>query len=140
MKTIVASGSKLVKQAGGKQIIKLTKSDWEKIGIESGWIKEEAKKKKKVNPWAVCTKSVGRENEEKFESCVMDIKKKQNMAETNQEVKVAESKEKKSPTEHGFFEQCVKENPDAKDPEAYCASVIDKAKGTTKWRKGPKKD
>lgn len=31
---------------------------------------------KKVNPWAVCTSSVGRNKKSKFESCVMDIKKK----------------------------------------------------------------
>jgi len=40
---------------------------------------EEAKKKKgkKVNPWAVCNKSVGKKkNPEKFERCVMDVKKK----------------------------------------------------------------
>lgn len=35
--------------------------------------------KKKVNPWAVCTTSVGREDKDKFESCVMDVKKKQGM-------------------------------------------------------------
>ena len=29
-----------------------------------------------VNPWAVCTKSVGREDKDKYERCVMDIKKK----------------------------------------------------------------
>ena len=47
---------------------------------------------------------------------------------------------KKSPMEHGFINECIKENKDAKDPGAYCASIVDKAKGTTKWRKGPKKD
>jgi hypothetical protein len=40
----------------------------------------------------------------------------------------------KSPTEHGFFDECVSKNKDKGDPEAYCASIIDKAKGTTKWR------
>lgn len=29
----------------------------------------------KNNPWAICTASVGRENKEKFEKCVMDVKK-----------------------------------------------------------------
>jgi len=40
----------------------------------------EAKKKKKKydpNPWAVCTKSVGRDKKDKYERCVMDVKKKQ---------------------------------------------------------------
>lgn len=36
----------------------------------------EAKKGKKVNPWAVCTSSVGREDKDKYERCVMDVKKK----------------------------------------------------------------
>lgn len=32
---------------------------------------------KKVNPWAVCTASVGRGDKDKYERCVMDVKKKQ---------------------------------------------------------------
>ena len=40
----------------------------------------------------------------------------------------------KSPVEEGFFEECVKKNKDKGDPEAYCAAIIDKAKGTTMWR------
>jgi len=39
----------------------------------------EAKKGKKVNPWAVCTTSVGRGDKDKYERCVMDVKKKQGM-------------------------------------------------------------
>lgn len=37
----------------------------------------EAKKKKgkPVNPWAVCTKTVGREDADKYERCVLDVKK-----------------------------------------------------------------
>ena len=27
------------------------------------------------NPWAVCTKSVGRDDKEKYERCVKDVKK-----------------------------------------------------------------
>ena len=46
---------------------------------------------------------------------------------------------KKSPTEHGFMDECMEENKDKDDPGAYCAAIVDKAKGTTKWRKGPKK-
>ncbi len=77
MKSIKAAGSKVVKQANGNQVVSLTKIDWEKIGIEAGWINTEAKKKgKKVNPWAICTKSVGREDKEKYERCVMDVKAK----------------------------------------------------------------
>jgi hypothetical protein len=40
--------------------------------------KKTGKKKYKVNPWAVCTKSVGRDDAEKYERCVMDVKKNQN--------------------------------------------------------------
>jgi hypothetical protein len=34
------------------------------------------KGKKKYNPWAVCTSSVGRKNKKKYEDCVMGVKKK----------------------------------------------------------------
>jgi hypothetical protein len=90
MKTIKTAGSKAVKQANGNQVVSLTKIDWEKIGLEAGWIKSEAKKK--------------------------------------------------SPKQHGFIEQCMDENKDKDSPGGYCASIVDKVKGTTDWRKGPKKD
>lgn len=38
---------------------------------------EEAKKRKKVNPWAVCTSKVGRSDKDKYERCVMGVKKSQ---------------------------------------------------------------
>ena len=34
-----------------------------------------SKKPKKYNPWAICTSSVGRKDKEKYEKCVMDVKK-----------------------------------------------------------------
>lgn len=34
------------------------------------------KKKTKVNPWKICTAQVGREDEDKYESCVMGVKEK----------------------------------------------------------------
>ena len=34
------------------------------------------KKKKKVNPWAICTAQVGRKNKKKYEKCVKAIKRK----------------------------------------------------------------
>lgn len=37
---------------------------------------EGIKNKKKYNPWAVCTASVGRKNKKKYEDCVMGVKKK----------------------------------------------------------------
>jgi flagellar motor protein MotB len=62
----------------------------------------EAKKKgKKVNPWAVCTASIGgkigstersewtKSQKEKYEKCVLDVKKKQNVKEgTDQRIKI----------------------------------------------------
>lgn len=56
-------------------------------------ISEAKKKGKKVNPWAVCTASVGgkigvtersewtKSQKEKYEKCVQDVKKKQNIKE-----------------------------------------------------------
>jgi hypothetical protein len=41
-----------------------------------GEMSEGKKKKKKYNPWAVCTASVGRKNKKKYEDCVMGVKKK----------------------------------------------------------------
>jgi hypothetical protein len=38
-------------------------------------MKEGKKKSKKYNPWAICTASVGRDDKEKYEKCVMDVKK-----------------------------------------------------------------
>jgi len=39
------------------------------------------KKKYKYNPWAVCTKSVGRDDMEKYEKCVKDVKQQQKVDE-----------------------------------------------------------
>ena len=41
--------------------------------------KKIAKKKKEwdPNPWAVCTESVGREDKDKYERCIQDVKKQQ---------------------------------------------------------------
>lgn len=50
----------------------------------------------------------------------------------------AKKKKAKSPKQHGYFQECVRKNKDKKNPEGYCASIIDKVKGTTKWRTGPK--
>jgi hypothetical protein len=30
---------------------------------------------KQNNPWAICTKSVGREDKDKYEKCILDVKK-----------------------------------------------------------------
>ena len=37
---------------------------------------DEGKKGKAVNPWAICTDSVGRKDKKKYERCVKKVKKK----------------------------------------------------------------
>jgi len=39
------------------------------------------------NPWAICTASVGREDKEKFEKCVLDVKKEKGITESAEEGK-----------------------------------------------------
>ena len=46
----------------------------------------------KNNPWAICTASVGREDKDKYEACVMDVKKQKGIEE--------------SMTEEGWMEEC----------------------------------
>jgi hypothetical protein len=59
-------------------------------------------------------------------------------------LKIEEAKKKKkykhSPKEHGFIDECIDKNKDKGNPGAYCASIVDKVKGTTDWRKDTKKD
>ena len=61
-------------------------------------------------------------------------------ASSQKTIKEAKKKKQynKSPKEHGFIDECIKKNKDKDNPGAYCASIVDKAKGTTDWRKGPK--
>ena len=54
-------------------------------------------------------------------------------------VEAKKKKKEKSPKEHGFMADCIKKNKDKDSPGGYCAKIVDKVKGTTKWRKGPKK-
>ena len=64
-----------MKVTGSK--LNISRQEWEKIGKKAGWMEVDAKKKgKSVNPWAVCTKSVGREDKEKYEDCVLSVKEK----------------------------------------------------------------
>jgi len=45
-------------------------------GMTPDWFKEKVQEgKEKGNPWAICTASVGREDKEKYERCVMGVKK-----------------------------------------------------------------
>ena len=60
-------------------------------------------------------------------------------------VKMAKKKKRKSPqydkspTEHGFMDECMEKNKGkVKDEGAYCAAIVDRAKGTTDWREGPR--
>lgn len=45
------------------------------MGMFETEIGESKKKKSKYNPWAICTSSVGRDDKEKYERCVMDVKR-----------------------------------------------------------------
>ena len=42
----------------------------------------EKKRKKKPNPWAICTSQVGRKKKAKYERCIKKIKVKHNITET----------------------------------------------------------
>ena len=42
----------------------------------------------KNNPWAICTASVGREDKEKYEACVRDVKKEKGINESEEEEEV----------------------------------------------------
>ena len=62
--------------AGGGPISDDEKStEWQK---KSGMLEE---KKRKPNPWAICTAQVGREDKDKYEDCVMGVKKQHNIEE-----------------------------------------------------------
>ena len=51
----------------------------ESLDLQEKKKKKKAKLKKKPNPWAVCTAQVGRKNKDKYESCVMGVKKQHNI-------------------------------------------------------------
>jgi hypothetical protein len=53
---------------------------------------EEAKDKN--NPWAICTASVGREDKEKFEKCVMDVKKQHDIKESKKGFSISTAMDK----------------------------------------------
>ena len=53
--------------------MKLSREEFIKIIEEEIALYFEEKKEK--NPWAICTASVGREDKEKYEKCVMAVKK-----------------------------------------------------------------
>lgn len=48
------------------------------------------------------------------------------------------------PQKHGFMNACIarmegKKGWDREKAGGFCASIVDRAKGTTEWRKGPRK-
>ena len=74
----VSNGEVTPTSGGGLKVLqKSGKSEAPKNKvIKDGEMSEGKKKKKsKYNPWAICTSSVGREDKEKYEKCVMDVKK-----------------------------------------------------------------
>lgn len=73
---ILSSASEQLKQAGFKAPFKIEKIAGYSEAKKKG--KDGKSKKAKYNPWAVCnSSSPKKENSEKFESCVRQIKKKQ---------------------------------------------------------------
>ena len=62
------------------------KAPAEKTAAAEGKTVEAKKKGKPVNPWAVCTKSVGRDDPDKYERCVLDVKKEHPVKESEDEV------------------------------------------------------
>ena len=86
---------------------------------------EAKKKKKKNNPWAICTKSVGRDSP-KYERCVMDVKKQQGTAANEQSVKTAGEKwiqDAVPPSHEGKFGTWCKSH----GFDGVCQGCIDKA-------------
>lgn len=55
---------------------------YEEETAEEGEIDGLTEEEAKNNPWAICTASVGREDKEKYEACVTDIKKQKNIEES----------------------------------------------------------
>jgi len=45
-----------------------------KVHGETGRVIDELEEDAKPNPWAICTKSVGRKDKDKYESCVLKVK------------------------------------------------------------------
>jgi hypothetical protein len=72
----VPPGSETEVPTGGKNVVVSTKGGKTAITPMESEMKEGKKtKSKKYNPWAICSSSVGREDKEKYERCVMDVKK-----------------------------------------------------------------
>lgn len=59
--------------------------DKEAKDIVKGFFTVKEGETKENNPWAICTASVGRDDKEKYEACVMDVKKKLNMENITEE-------------------------------------------------------
>jgi len=88
---IQESSQKKKKKGRGYMDYNLAKAEGEIL--ERKKKKKKAKLKKKVNPWAVCTTSVGREDADKYERCVKDVKKQNNIKKES----LKESKVTKNP-------------------------------------------
>lgn len=79
--------------------------------------------KKKGNPWAICTASVGRKDKDKYEKCVKDVKKKEGIDENITESEyIGEDDVQLSETEEAI-QKMMEEDDDIKNPGKY-------AKGT----------
>jgi len=65
-----------LKAAEDKKTIKKNTDGSMEITTTKKEVGEAKKKKKKYNPWAVCTAQVGRKDKKKYEKCVMGVKEK----------------------------------------------------------------
>ena len=132
----------------GKKIITMNKSEWQMIGKQAGWDATLPPETGNEYEWAktaiIERLKKGMEWDKAIHGYVSRLNPDQyNQLISNKEQIINEAKtitaKKKTPKQHGFIDQCMKENDDKDNPGAYCASIVDKVKGTTDWRKDKKK-
>jgi rubrerythrin len=93
-----------------KPKVQFTKSEREKIRKETF----KASLTKQQNPWAICTAAVGRDDKEKYESCVLSIKEQYGI-----------SKDEADPQEgSGEFEPSITESTEKAVPDEEAMSYI----------------
>lgn len=118
-----------ITRTASKTIIKLSKNEWEKIGITAGW-----KDKQPITFCKQCDEPCKVEDG-KSECCKCETYTEKEQTYDDTDINVEAKKKVTDPKKHGFIEDCVKKNKDKDNPGAYCASIVDKVKGTTDWRK-----
>lgn len=71
----------LLSEAGAAGFSSSTGNGFTGEGNLEGGMSRIEEENKKNNPWAICTSSVGREDKEKYEACVKDVKKEKGIDE-----------------------------------------------------------